>query len=107
MQANLTDNYTRTVDRVLADSAHLAGTVHTAGYSIENEAEQGRVREAAGPAVNMRRFRIHVSEDTGNVVVEILDPRSGKVVRQVPPEQVERVAVAMRQFLGHLLDRRI
>ena len=48
--------------------------------------------------------RIHVDPATERIVVEILNANN-EVIRQVPPEEVLRVAARFRQFVGLIFDQ--
>jgi len=49
------------------------------------------------------RFRVH--EGTGRMFAQIVDPSSGEVVRNVPPEEMLRVLVRVHEMVGVFLDR--
>lgn len=52
-------------------------------------------------------FRVRINEEIGRITVEMLDPATGEVVRQIPPEELERFLAAMQRHIGQLLDRHV
>ncbi len=57
------------------------------------------------PAIG-RELRYEVDEDLNQVVIKILDGDSGEVVRQIPAEELVRLAKVLEWAAGQLLDRR-
>ncbi len=45
-------------------------------------------------------------EKLGQIFVQVLDKHTGKVIKEIPPKEFIRHQVAMREFLGMLLDRK-
>ncbi|MBA4285982.1 MAG: hypothetical protein C0434_10685 [Xanthomonadaceae bacterium] len=50
-------------------------------------------------------LRFSVDEDSGQMVVSIVDAADGKVLRQMPTEEALRVAKALDKALGTLIER--
>lgn len=46
-------------------------------------------------------------KETEQLVVEVIDPESGKVVRQIPPEELLDLAVKLQEMIGLFLDKRV
>ena len=54
------------------------------------------------PAAHSVSFQ--VDEQTGQVVIRLVDPDSGEVVREIPPEALRRLATVLDDIKGLLLD---
>jgi flagellar protein FlaG len=54
---------------------------------------------------NQRGLRFQVDEATGRTVITVINPVSGEVVRQIPPEELLNIVREMRAA-GVLLDTR-
>lgn len=64
--------------------------------------------EAAERTIRIfRDFHYRIDEASGRIVVEIRDGVSGELIRQVPPEEMLRVARSIQAFLGLQIDRRV
>lgn len=50
-------------------------------------------------------FTVH--KETERLVVKVIDPADGKVIRQIPPEEVLELAVKLQEMIGLLLDKRV
>ena len=55
----------------------------------------------------LRDFHYRIDELSGRIVVEIRDGVTGELIRQVPPEEMLRVARSIQAFLGLQIDRRV
>lgn len=53
--------------------------------------------------VNLQ-FSVH--EATGRTVVKVTDQESGKLIREIPPEQVLELAVRIEEMIGLLFDKK-
>lgn len=49
-------------------------------------------------------MRFEIDEDTHQIVVSIVDTKTGDVLRQIPSEEVLHVAKMITQFQGNLLS---
>lgn len=52
------------------------------------------------------RLAFKIDESSGKVLVQVLDSITGQVVRQIPPEEMLRLAQMIRQYLGLVVDSR-
>ncbi|MFY9140725.1 MAG: flagellar protein FlaG [Thermacetogeniaceae bacterium] len=50
-------------------------------------------------------FTFH--KETEQLVVEVIDPDNGKVIRQIPPEELLELAVKLQEMIGLFLDKRV
>jgi flagellar protein FlaG len=94
----------RQATRVAAAQAERAATRH-AEAKAKAEAEAARIRERtaeARPPAHSIAFR-HDAE-LNRVIVEVVDPATGAVVRSIPPEEIVHMFRAIRRVQGQLLD---
>jgi len=47
-----------------------------------------------------------VNRDTGNVIIKIVDRDTQEIIREIPPEELQRLGRAIEALVGRLLDRR-
>ncbi len=52
------------------------------------------------------RLRFQKDDQSGKWVAQVVDVETGEVLRQVPPEELRRIAAALRQSMGLLINRR-
>lgn len=50
-------------------------------------------------------FSFH--KETERLVVQVIDPATSKVIRQIPPEELLDLAVKLQEMIGFLIDQRI
>jgi flagellar protein FlaG len=74
----------------------------TAAGQVATAQTAGRITEYVQSLRRDLQFR--VDEATDKVVVTVVDPESGEVVRQIPSEEVIAVARALGQSQGLLVD---
>lgn len=57
----------------------------------------------------MRRYGVefHLQEFGGRVVTRIVDRESGDVIRQIPSEEVLRIAESLEQLQGRLIQQQV
>ena len=52
------------------------------------------------------RMQLDYSRDTGRVVARVVDEGSGKVLRELPSKELQRLFAQMREHLGNVLDQK-
>lgn len=50
-------------------------------------------------------FTIH--KETEQLVVRVIDPKSNRVIREIPPEELLDLAVRLQEMIGLLVDKRV
>lgn len=78
----------------------FAAFAHSIQFRIEEveakEAAGGKAEEGAAPTVNVQKKEI---------VVSVVDKRTGEVIRQIPPEELMQSLYNATTFLGILVDQ--
>ena len=64
-----------------------------------------RSLEQVGVLLN-RRLSFSLNQKLDSVVVKVIDTNTDKVVREVPPAEVQRVYERLREVVGQLLDKK-
>ncbi|BAI81470.1 flagellar protein FlaG [Deferribacter desulfuricans SSM1] len=72
-----------------------------------SEQELRKQMEELNKALDMMNIKreFEVDKDLGEVVVKIVDTQNDKVVRQIPPEEVLKLAKNIREMVGLLFDK--
>ena len=76
-------------------------------------AEQQKNLEAMSRAIQEEvgvgdiRLNYSVNQPTGEVVVTVIDGQTGKVIRQIPPEELLALAESMKEFEGIFFNKKI
>ncbi len=50
-------------------------------------------------------FTFH--KETKELIVKVIDPDTGKVIREIPPEELLELALRIQEMVGLLIDRRV
>ena len=68
-----------------------------------------RIAEAINSYVQsiQRDLKIQVHEDTGNIMVRVTSQDNGKVIREIPPEELLDLAARMDELAGTLFDEKV
>ena len=53
-----------------------------------------------------KRLSFTMNEKLGQVVVKVIDTRTDKVIREIPPEELQHVHERIREVMGILFDER-
>lgn len=94
---------------VVARATPAAGNAAPAADEAEPEATPVQVETAVrqvNAALEIRSIGIQfeIDKDTDKVIVKVIDRNSGEVIRQVPNEEVVRIAKVMGEMSGLLVD---
>jgi uncharacterized FlaG/YvyC family protein len=77
---------------------HAAKEQHRA--NIDEAVEKLR---SAGDLFN-KRLDFRVDEKTNRIVVKVIDTRTDKVIKEIPPEQLLHLAAKIQEMVGLLVD---
>ncbi len=86
---------------VRRDERSGSAAAPVAGREVDQE-EVGRAAERVNEALDAlnRNLKVSVHKDTGQLIVRVTDPESGKLIRQLPPEQLLEAEVNIRKVIG-------
>jgi len=82
-----------------------SGTSNTAGIDMKLETLVSELQNVAS-ALD-RRLSFSVNRDLGQVVVKVIDRKTDKVIKELPPEELQRLHVRIREAIGLLIDEEI
>ena len=51
-----------------------------------------------------KRLKFSINEDLDQVVVKVIDSQTDKVIKEIPPEVLQRLHVRIREAIGLLID---
>ena len=51
-----------------------------------------------------RRLDFEVDEDTNRIIVKVIDTKTDKVIKEIPPEQLVQLAAKIQEMIGLLVD---
>jgi flagellar protein FlaG len=54
-----------------------------------------------------RELRFMVDQQSHEVTVKVIDPETDKVIRVLPPEEMQRMHSKIRETIGFLFDERV
>jgi flagellar protein FlaG len=54
-----------------------------------------------------RRLKFSVNKEIDRVVVKVLDGTTDKVIKEIPPEEIQRLVARIRETIGILFDEEI
>ena len=54
-----------------------------------------------------RRLKFSVNEEIDRVVVKVVDGSTDKVIKEIPPEEIQRLIVRIKETIGLLFDEQI
>ncbi len=105
-------------------SEKSVGTPNTVRFSEEKDAPRGgkqaekqpetlessQMSELVADIKNemIRNVGLHfvVHEDTGRVVVTVIDESTGEVIREIPPSEVLKLAASIDKAIGIIFDQK-
>ena len=51
-----------------------------------------------------KKLRFTINKELGQVVVKVIDSQTDKVIKEIPPEVLQRLHVRIREAIGLLID---
>ncbi|MZP29470.1 flagellar biosynthesis protein FlaG [Heliobacterium undosum] len=81
------------------------------GGGLRQEDEQrlekkvNHLNEMMEPFNSHLKFEIH--KETGNIMVQIIDNRNDKVIKEIPPKKLLDLAAAIQDVVGLFVDKRV
>ncbi|MDR1107984.1 MAG: flagellar protein FlaG [Spirochaetaceae bacterium] len=54
-----------------------------------------------------KKLRFMVDHESHEIMVKVIDPETDKVIKVLPPEELQRLHEKIRETLGFLFDERI
>jgi flagellar protein FlaG len=54
-----------------------------------------------------KRLRFSVNEEINRVVVKVLDARTDKLIKEIPPAEIQRLIARIKETIGLLFDEQI
>jgi len=86
-----------------AQAARQESLARSAEISREEMQQALRELQSASRAFNKRlSFSFH--EELGQMIVKVIDRETDKVIKELPPSEVQRVHLRIREALGLLFD---
>ena len=89
-----------------AGSPGAAGSAGPAGEPARDIQRPIEELETLSWAFN-RRLKFTINHDLDRVVVKVIDGETDKVIKELPPEALQRVHARIREAIGLLLDEEI
>lgn len=87
------------------DSSPRSEHVSTPGNAMDRRELETRVEKANSEMSSMNQdLRFSVHEKSGEMFVQVVDSRSGKVLRQSPPKEFLDLSVRLHEMVGLFLD---
>jgi len=56
--------------------------------------------------INNLELKFNTDDETGKTYIKIVDKESGEVIREIPPEEVRKLAEKIDEMVGLLFDKR-
>jgi len=54
-----------------------------------------------------KKLKYSVNEELGQVVVKVIDSETDKVIKEIPPAELQRLYIRIREAIGLLIDEEI
>jgi flagellar protein FlaG len=86
-------------------AAQAAAPEKAAAAAVSKKQAAAPAEESGAGALPSTRMEVRVADD-GVLMVKVLDARTDKVVRELPPEELVESAKKMRRYIGVLLARK-
>jgi flagellar protein FlaG len=75
-------------------------------YSAEEVRRSTELLEQTFRLFN-KKLRFSVNEEIGRVVVKVLDAKTDKLIKEIPPAEIQRLIARIKETIGLLFDEQI
>ena len=105
---NFQSGFSGTPDAVSTskNTARTSGVEQETRQNGNLEQELQKALANLGLPTDAFRMELSYSQDTGRVVARVLDKDSGKVLREIPSRELQRLFSQMRDFVGAVVDKK-
>jgi flagellar protein FlaG len=89
---------------------------------IDSQATEAKATEVGRAAVDLdsttadlerislafnKKLRFVVDRELDQVIVKVIDPATDKVIKELPPEELQRLHLKIKEMIGLLFDERV
>ncbi len=53
-----------------------------------------------------KRLKFYVNREIGRVVVKVIDSTTDKVIKEIPPEEIQRLIARIKEAIGMVIDEK-
>ncbi len=53
------------------------------------------------------KLQFNINQELGKVIVEVIDPETNKVIREIPSEDLQKIQIQMKRAIGLVFDEMI
>ncbi len=61
---------------------------------------------AKSSSIFNKRVKIYVNKEINRIVVKVIDTTTDKVIKEIPPEEIQHLIAKIRETLGVLIDEK-
>ena len=54
-----------------------------------------------------RRFKISLDKNINRIIIKVIDTKTDKVIKEIPPEEIQHLLAHLKEMMGLLVDERI
>jgi flagellar protein FlaG len=104
-----------TADYQRFQPARTAAQQQAQSQDAQRQAQRSEAKDIESVALELenvsgifnRKLKFTVNRELGDVVVKVIDTTTDKVIKELPPEALQRLHVRIREALGLLFDETI
>ena len=105
-------DYPRTEAQKLPPQMQRQTTQASAGSQIDAKRKQAEYEKLLEQLFNTvapydTQIKYTINHKLGEVVVKVIDTRTDKVIKEIPPADIQRLQAKIREAVGLLIDKKI
>ena len=54
-----------------------------------------------------KRLKLYVNREINRIVIKVIDRNTDKVIREIPPEEIQRLIARIKETIGLLVDKKV
>jgi flagellar protein FlaG len=83
--------------------------------NIKNKQQPGDIQDFHSALLNLekaitqfnRRFKIYADNNINRIIIKVIDRETDKVIREIPPEEIQHLLTKINEMVGLLVDKTI
>ena len=82
--------------------------IHEAQKPVSRDEIERYLKKALSDASILNRdLRYSINRETNRIIVKVVDKTTDKVIKEIPPEAIQRLQDSIREAIGLLVDEQI
>ena len=94
-------------DKTASNSGAPAEKIESSGGMSRIEMDVAMEALAKAASIFNKRLKFSINDELGIVIVKIIDSETDKVIKEIPPTEIQALIARLKETIGLLVDEKI